>query len=476
MPNKAVKHTIENQFMKCSNTLLIFLPIAAAILTIGACRENQPFPDTALDARLSGGDNYTIFDASSSAFSTMLPGMSGRDQTVHGIGDTFFDSKFVSAPAPVNPGLGPIFNNTSCSGCHQRDGRGRPPLPGESLRAMLFRISIPGQAADGGPKPVPGFGTQLQDKAVAGSQPEANVAISYTDRFDTLEDGTIVSLRVPHYRITAPYKSLPPDVLISPRIASQTIGSGLIEAVPDWELLEHADPEDQDGDGISGKANMVYNYTTGTVTVGRFGWKSNVADVLGQVASAFQQDMGVTNRVFPMESSKGQAQDPGAESGVNLPDSVLHAVVFYMKTLAVPARRDVSDPMLQQGARLFESIGCAKCHIPTLTTGVNMAFPYTSNQVIHPYSDFLVHDMGPDLGDGRPDFQATGDEWRTAPLWGIGLTQKVSGYAYYLHDGRARSLTEAILWHGGEGSKSKAAFKRLSASDRDALLGFLNSL
>lgn len=458
------------------NVLLVILPITVAVLMIGACRESRPFPEAQLDARLSGGDNYTIFDASSSAFSTMLPTMSGRDQAVHGIGDTFFESKFVSAPAPVNPGLGAIFNNTSCSGCHQRDGRGRPPLPGESLRAMLIRISIPGQAPDGGPKAVPGFGTQLQDKAVAGYQPEASVTITYTDSTTLLGDGTVVALRVPHYQIDHPYRALPSDLLISPRIASATVGVGLIEAVSDRELLQHADPDDQDGDGISGKANMIYNHTTHTTTVGRFGWKSNVADVLTQVASAFQQDMGVTNRVFPQESSLGQPQDPPPTSGVDLPDSVLHAVVFYMQTLAVPARREVGSPILQKGARLFETIGCARCHTTTLTTGVQMTFPYLSNQIIHPYSDFLLHDMGSALGDGRPDYQATGNEWRTAPLWGIGLTQKVSGYAYFLHDGRARSLTEAILWHGGEGTKSAEGFRKLSPGDRDALLGFLNSL
>lgn len=452
------------------------LPAAAITLSLYACRDTQPFPASELDARLSGGDTYTLFDASSSAFSTMLPGMSARDQVVHGIGDTFFDSKFVSAPAPVNPGLGAIFNNTSCSGCHQRDGRGRPPLPGESLRAMLLRISIPGQAADGGPKAVPGFGTQLQDKAVAGYQAEASVSITYTDSSASLADGTVVSLRVPHYQITDPYSPLPAGILISPRIASPTVGVGLIEAIPDQEILAGADPDDKDGDGISGRANMVPNYTTGTTTVGRFGWKSNVADVLGQVASAFQQDMGVTNRVFPQESSLGQPQDTHASGGVELPDTVLHAVVFYMKTLAVPARRDVDNPQTIQGARLFESTGCAKCHTTTFTTTVDMTFPYTSNQVIHPYSDFLVHDMGPTLGDGRPDYLAGGDEWRTAPLWGIGLTQKVSGYAYYLHDGRARTLTEAILWHGGEAQKSREAFGKLSASDREALLAFLNSL
>lgn len=441
-----------------------------------ACRQVRPFTEEDMDQRMSGGDSYTIFDGSSSAFSTMIPGMSPRDQFVHEIGDKFFESKFVSGDAPVNPGLGPIFNNTSCSGCHQRDGRGRPPFPGESLRAMLFRISIPGNAADGGPKPVPGFGAQLQDKATPGVSAEAGVVMRYSDKVVTLADGSVVTLRVPHYQLTDAYQALPPDVMLSPRIATQTVGVGLVEAISDAELLSHADPDDEDHDGISGKANQVYDGTLQRAAVGRYGWKANVATLKSQVASAFQQDMGITNYVFPEESSTGQPQFPGAGQGPDVPDSVLNAVIFYMRTLAVPARRDIQNPVNKQGAAIFQQIGCASCHITTFTTKVDVAFPLLSNQVIHPYSDFLLHDMGDDLGDGRPDYEAGPNEWRTAPLWGIGLTEKVSGYAYYLHDGRARTLEEAILWHGGEGTQSREAYKKLDKPSRDALIHFLKSL
>jgi len=445
-------------------------------LGLNACRETHPFTEGDMDERLSGGDTYTIFDGSSSAFSTMIAGMSSRDEFVHAVGDKFFESKFVSAPAPVNPGLGPVFNNTSCSGCHQRDGRGRPPFAGESLRAMLFRISIPGAAADGGPNPVPGFGTQLQDKAIAGAHPEADVSLQYTEKTVTLADGTTLSLRIPHYTVTNPYHPLPANLLLSPRIATQTVGVGLIDAIPDAEILSHADPDDADHDGISGRANQIYDPTLHKAAIGRFGWKANVATLKVQVASAFQQDMGITNYVFPEESSAGQSQLPVQETGIDLPDSVLNAVVFYMRTLAVPARRNINDMTNRHGAAVFQQIGCAKCHVTTFTTRVDVTFPLLSNQVIHPYSDFLLHDMGPELGDGRPDYEAGPNEWRTAPLWGIGLTEKVSGYAYYMHDGRARTLTEAILWHGGEGEQSRESFKELDQADRDALISFLNSL
>lgn len=453
--------------------------ISSLLLLFGiiSCRKSQPFTEDRLDMRMSGGMNYTIFDASSNAFTSMIPGLSARDIFVHELGDHLFESKFVSAPAPVNPGLGPIFNNTSCISCHQNDGRGRPPMAGEKVRAMLFRISIPGKAEDGGPLPVPGFGLQLQDKAIAGSQPEADIRISYSSKEITLNDGTVVTLREPHYSITNPYKPLPDNLLVSVRIALQTVGVGLINAIPESQILQKADPDDRNKDGISGRANRVFDHTSQSKKIGRFGWKANVASLSDQVASAYQQDMGVSNYIFPKESSDGQPQSPGQNtSGVNLPDSLLDATLFYMETLAVPARRNVDDPAIRQGAALFRQIGCQSCHISTFTTRVNVAFKPLSNQIIHPYSDFLLHDMGPDLADDRPDYEAGGSEWRTTPLWGIGLTEKVTGYAFYLHDGRAKTLTEAILWHGGEAAQSRDKFKQLDKSDRQALVAFLKSL
>lgn len=442
-----------------------------------ACRKSQPFTADKMDMRMSGGMDYTVFDASSSAFSNMIPELSGRNAFVHEIGDVHFESQFVSAPAPVNPGLGPIFNNTSCINCHQNDGRGRPPMAGKKVRAMLFRISIPGKDKHGGPKPVPGFGAQLQDKAIAGTQPEADIHISYTSKEVVLSDGTIVDLRVPHYSITNPYQPLPNNLLVSPRIAAQTVGVGLINAIPESQLLQNADPKDSNGDGISGRANRVYDFTSKSTRVGRFGWKANVASLSDQVAGAYQQDMGISNYIFSDESSKGQPQFPEQNTeGVNLADSLVNATIFYMKTLAVPARRNVNDPTTLHGARLFQQIGCQSCHQSTFTTKINLAFKPLSGQIIHPYSDFLLHDMGAGLADGRPDYEADGREWKTAPLWGIGLTEKVTGYAFYLHDGRARTLTEAILWHGGEAAKSRATFKKLDRSDRQALIAFLKSL
>jgi CxxC motif-containing protein (DUF1111 family) len=206
--------------------------------------------------------------------------------------------------------------------------------------------------------------------------------------------------------------------------------------------------------------------------------KANTSSLLVQVATAYQQDMGVTSYVQPVESSYGQQQFPAStETGKpELPDSLLNFVTFYIRTLAVPARRNVNDPDVQAGSILFNQINCSGCHRPTMMTGPDFNIPQLSGQRIHPYTDVLVHDMGDGLSDDRPDFLANGREWRTQPLWGLGLFQKTTGTAFYLHDGRARTIEEAILWHDGEAAKSKQAFTDLSAKERNQLMKFLNSL
>jgi CxxC motif-containing protein (DUF1111 family) len=264
--------------------------------------------------------------------------------------------------------------------------------------------------------------------------------------------------------------------MISPRMAPPVFGVGLLENIPESTILSFADENDADGDGISGKPNYVYNSYSGKTELGRFGLKANNPNILLQVAGAYQQDIGVTNYVFKNESSAGQSQSDGLNDDPELPDSILNAVAFYVRTLAVPARRNTTDPDVMAGEKIFTQINCSGCHKPTVQTGVNVAYPYLSNQRIHPYTDLLLHDMGDALADNRPDFLATGKEWRTAPLWGIGLFQKTNGVPFYLHDGRARTLEEAILWHGGEAEKSKQQFMRLSQSDRSKLIKFLNSL
>jgi len=424
---------------------------------------------------VKSGGNQTVFDEGRGAFGHIFPDISPTNTFMHEVGDREFNATFVSAPALLNPGLGPVYNNVSCISCHVNDGRGMPTLTGGNLSSLLIRISVPGsEDGHGAPHSVPGFGGQLQDKSIFGYPAESKVSISYQEKLiEMLEEKA--SLRVPSYQFTNSYKELPANLMFSPRMAPPVLGLGLLEAISEETLKSFEDINDANNDGISGKINYVINHRTNTLMPGRFGWKAEAPTVEHQVGGAYVEDMGITSPVFNQESSWGQWNLPFAGTP-EVTDSTLRAVTRYMQTLAVPARRNPSDAAVLRGKALFTSLKCTSCHIPAVKTGVNVAFPEVSNQRIFPYTDLLLHDMGPDLADNRPTFLATGTEWRTSPLWGIGLTQAINGHTFFMHDGRARSITEAILWHGGEAEKSKNDFKNLSKNQRDDLLKFINSL
>ena len=454
---------------------LIPVGIFGFILILSQCRKPEPFNAEEYDERMSGG-SQTAFDATSGAFTNPFTGMDEYDDELHGLGDAGFEQTFITAPANYNGGLGPAFNNVSCISCHHNDGRGVPTV-GEGHSAMLMRISYPGADVHNGAVPVPGYGTQIQDKAIFGKLPEARINVSYLDQQYSLPDGTTYSLRTPTYVLSNQHAPINGDAMYSPRLAPPVFGLGLIEAIPEDQILALADVTDADQDGISGKPNYVWNPFTERKELGRFGLKLNTSTLQVQVAAAYNNDIGITSYVFKNETSQGQIdQSDGIEDDPELPDSVLNGVVFYMKSLQVPARRNVTDPQVIRGKQIFREAKCASCHNPDFTTAVNMAFPAASNQRIHPYTDMLLHDMGEGLADHRPDFDATGFEWRTTPLWGLGLFEAVNYPPYYLHDGRARSILEAIMWHGGEAQHSKEYVQQLSKEDRDALIKFLRSL
>jgi CxxC motif-containing protein (DUF1111 family) len=444
------------------------------VLILVKCQKSAVFPADQYDDRLSGGD-ATVFDATSHAFSSMFPSLTGFDIHTHELGDLVFNRSFVTAPAPINSGLGPIFNNIACINCHHNDGIGLP-TAGDLQSSLLVRISLPGTDANGGPVPVPGYGLQLQDKAVFGKTPECKVNINYSYQTYSFADGETYELRTPTYTLSNLYTPIAGSYLLSPRLAPPMFGLGLLETVPESEILGFIDANDSNGDGITGKANYVWDAVTNSKMLGRFGWKANTATIQTQVVSAFNQDMGITSTLMPVESSFGQSQYDGLKDDPEIADSLVNAVKFYAQTLAVPARRNVADATNKRGEELFIQAKCVNCHRQTLTTAVNVTHPYLSNQVIHPYTDMLVHNMGAGLADNRPDFLANGQEWRTSALWGVGLFETVNNPGYYLHDGRARTLTEAIMWHGGEASNAKAYFTNLSRADRDAVLQFLKSL
>lgn len=460
---------------------LLYLTLLMSIL-LCACDSESPvavesIPVFSTSAR-SGGET-TVFDASSHAFSIPAPNLSAAALEKHLEGDVEFEAVFVTAPAVVNPGLGPIYNNVSCVNCHSRDGRGRPPGLDEELVSLLFRLSLPKteDSIDGKPPiPVPGFGTQLNNRAIVGTPPEGTVKIDYTEQTLVTTDGTRVHLRHPNYTFTETYQPLPENVEVSPRVAPAVFGLGLLEAIPEEAILAYADEADVDGDGISGRPNFVWDVVERRYTLGRFGWKANQPTLRQQVAAAYHDDMGITTSLFLTENSTGQPQLTENRPTPEVSDEILEVVTFYVQTLAVPARRDVEKPEVKHGEQLFAEAQCASCHVPTLRTGVLSGVPSVSNQTIHPYTDLLLHDMGPGLADNRPDFRASGTEWRTPPLWGIGLIRTVNGHTNFLHDGRARNLMEAILWHGGEAEASRQAVEQMSKAERDALIAFLESL
>jgi CxxC motif-containing protein (DUF1111 family) len=364
------------------------------------------------------------------------------------------------------PVLGPLFNHEACVGCHGGNGRGLSQIGNGSLLSQaLIRVSLATGVPDvpGGNVPVPGLGLQLQDHATSGL-PEVIVTQSWIERTEVYDDGEVVSLRAPRIEPRRPDGTLlPSDIRTSYRQAPGVFGLGLLEAVAEDTLLGLADPDDRDGDGISGRANVVWDLERKTTAIGRFGHKATIATLREQTAAAFDGDIGLTSALF---------LEPDGRR--DLTDEQLEETTLFVSAIAVPAAAP-RDAAAQQGRALFDQLGCASCHVPTLVTG-DHRIAQLAAQTIHPYTDLLLHDMGDELSDGRTDFTAHGPEWRTPPLWGIGLAQVVSPDATFLHDGRARTLAEAILWHGGEAMASREAFRRAPRPSRDALIRFLQTL
>ena len=428
---------------------------------------------------LMGGD-ATVFDLSVNAFGHAAPNLTGVKDLEFVTGNAFFKRNWVTAPASTEDldGLGPLFNARSCSSCHLRDGRAAPPSgPGETPVGLLYRLSVP----DGNQiKPDLYYGGQFNHLAIMGVDPEGSVSVSYEELPGSYPDGNTYSLRVPKSTFTdLNYGELSTDLMISPRIAPHMIGLGLLEAIDESTLLSFEDESDANGDGISGRANYVWEIEKDQLSIGRFGWKSNQPTVRQQVAGAFLGDIGITSKLFPEQacaSLQDQCMEAYSETGYELDDKILDRVTLYSATLAVSGRRNWDQAEVLKGKAFFEQMNCTGCHVSKITTGTSGEFPEFFNQTIRPYTDLLLHDMGEGLADHRPDELATGKEWRTPPLWGIGLFSLVSGHTNYLHDGRARNLEEAILWHGGEAENSKEAFKKLKQEERQFVIQFLESL
>lgn len=450
------------------------------------------------DARAATAGAATVYATGRNAFSFPAANLSEPERTRFVIGNSFFRRNWVEAPSSTKArdGLGPHFIARSCGGCHVQDGRGAPPdfrngLNTEQPVALLMRLSVPGSGDHGAPNPDPVYGDQLNNAAIRGVKPEGQVRIRTTPVKGRFADGTPYELLKPHYEIgQLGYGPLGAGAMLSPRIAPQVIGMGLLEAIPEAEIRGNAQRQAATPGPIKGQVNEVWDAFAQRTMLGRFGWKANVASVAHQTAGAFIGDMGITSTVFPTEACSTTQSDCSAAphggngDGVEIDGDTLAQVVFYTATLAPPARRAIDDAQVLRGEKLFATLQCAACHRPSYVTGdaalaerfPRLSSPALKGLVIQPYTDLLLHDMGPGLADGRPDYRASGSQWRTPPLWGIGLVRDVNDHTRLLHDGRARGVLEAVLWHGGEAQASRDAVLKLNKQEREALVKFVESL
>ncbi|BDU36900.1 di-heme oxidoreductase family protein [Vibrio nigripulchritudo] len=436
------------------------------------------------------GGNTSVKKDGSNAFSLPANNLPMTSRLDFSVGNSFFRNPWVQAPASTDArdGLGPLFNTNGCQNCHIKDGRGHPPEEGdEHAVSMLVRLSIPAMTPEqkkafimNGVIPEPTYGGQLQDFALPDAKPEGKVNITYSDVVVTFKDGEQVTLRKPNLTITnLNYGEMHPDTQFSARVAPPMIGLGLLEAIPEETILAMADPEDKNKDGISGKVNRVWDVQAEGFALGRFGWKAGQPNLMQQNAAAFNGDLGLTSALFPVENcteNQSICNDLPHGGKPEVSEKILNFVEFYSQHLAVPIRRNTRDPQVQLGQAKFAEAGCQSCHAVNIKTAKNDRLPALSEQIIHPYSDMLLHDMGEGLADNRPEYLANGREWRTQPLWGLGYTKEVNGHTNLLHDGRARNVLEAVLWHGGEAKPAQENVLNMSKKEREALVAFLNSL
>jgi CxxC motif-containing protein (DUF1111 family) len=425
--------------------LIGVLVVAVVVIITSLGLQARPDPQQAAGA-------MTVANRTSASFEQPAGGLIAAELARHDAADLVFDRTHVPLMGHTGAGLGPQFVAQSCVACHVRNGRGRA-ITDEALVRVV-------EAA--------GFGPQIQDKAVLGAEPEASVMVQWRP----VRRGA-TRLRAPDVAVISPDgEPLSAATARSLRVAPPLLGLGLLEAVPESTITAMADPDDANGDGISGRVHWLSG-ADGQRRLGRFGWKAISASVRDQSADAYQQDMGLTTPVSPASNLDGAGQP------ADISNQELDLVTYYSQTLGAPrTAMPASSAVVRSGQRLFEDLNCAACHVPALQTGSrsDAVVQAIRDQTIWPYTDLLLHDMGPGLNDGVAEQGALSGEWRTAPLWGLGLTQKINPQATFLHDGRARSVEEAILWHGGESEASRQAFLALAKPQRQALLRWLHQL
>jgi CxxC motif-containing protein (DUF1111 family) len=462
--------------------------------------DSAPLPDdTLLGGQASVSYNYS--DEANHVFQQSVNNIGIANMQRFVAGRRLFHTSFADGTHSESPNDNPVFTqhanqlgarytNIRCIACHTLDGRSAPPTLGNALDTMTVLTAAASSASFITPDATYGLNVQQHS---SGGAPDYSVSVqSYQTTTHTLPDGEVVQLQTPVYAFKGPVPAQ-----YSVRQAPQVIGMGLLEAVDESTILALADPTDRDGDGVRGVPNWVTDPETGQLHLGRFGWKASKATVRQQAGTALIQDIGVTSPVAKSSAcQRGVANCNASASGTtSISEAEIQKLSFYLSFLGVPAQRslrsgfpdgvavlpslDVDPTLIARGKTLFTQVKCVACHTPQMQTGNKHIFAELRNQTIHPYSDLLLHNMGAGLADTLTEGQAGPAMWRTAPLWGIGSLKYVQGgdaNVRYLHDGRARTLMEAISWHGGEADTSRTLFEGLSQADRAAVLAFLGSL
>ena len=447
--------------------------------------------DTFADPSLPGGETSNQVENKNS-FSLSSRNLEEHMRINFLVGNALFERMWEDSSISKNiakDGLGPFFSARSCESCHINDGRGHIPITNkEDKISVVIQISQNIAQSNDYIKNIEDdiYGGQISEFAVKDVLKEADIIIDYKYSLEMYEDGRVVELRRPIIKIdNLNYGDFNESTIFSARIAQPMIGLGLIEHISDQSLLMNEDINDTNNDGVSGKANKVWDIENEKLAIGRFGWKAAQPSVYQQTADAFYHDMGLSNKLYsnPFNCTSKQVECAKAISGnseeyddLEVSNDQLDLVTFYSSQLGVPARRSINAENVKKGKEIFFALNCNSCHVESFTTGDTGSHANLNNQIIYPYSDFLLHDMGESLSDGVSEFFAQGSEWRTPPLWGIGLTSIVSDEYGYLHDGRARTIEEAILWHGGEANEIIQNYKKLKKSEVNQLLSFINSL
>ncbi|MEA2099310.1 MAG: di-heme oxidoredictase family protein [Campylobacterota bacterium] len=458
----------------------IIIPLAiTAFLAVG-CSEKTSDEHTQEQTVLKTIANIHTNKSCKMAFSQTQK-LNNKQEDIQMLGKSFFTIPWVEAPAATTArdGLGPLFSANTCIHCHPYNGAGVPTdSDGKISRSLVMRLSIKAEKninndlmLRDGFIPEPTYGGQLSVNGTSDTPYEGVVDVTYSTILGKYDDGSSYQLQNPHYTISnLQYGNFAKNTNIAPHIGLALVGLGALEMIDEKTILAKEDIEDKNKDGISGKANWVYNPETNATELGRFTWKAASPSVKVQSANAAHNDMGLSNPLYPQHNCTDKQEEcQKAIQGrydFDLPMQRLDAITFYLKSLKIPSQRKTAN--FEKGKEIFNDLGCVKCHTPS--------YDISDGNKIHPYSDLLLHDMGDALSDGHTMFKADANEFRTPPLWGLGLYEKVSGNTALLHDGRARSIEEAILWHGGEAEKQKESFKALSKEKRDFLVEFIKGI